>query len=101
MVISSAYEMIWMPSGGVGMSRMYALNRAGDMIDPCGTPVWMVLWGEEWLRKVVKALRPRMYVESHFVMAGGSEELSSSWMSVRWSTVSNAFVRSRATMTVR
>ena len=37
--MSSAYVSICTLSGGLGMSDVYMLKRAGDKTPPCGTPV--------------------------------------------------------------
>ena len=42
-MISSAYDTTLTGTVGVGRLAMKKLNNAGEILEPCDTPVWIIL----------------------------------------------------------
>ena len=80
----------------IGQSDTKWLKRAGEMMDPCGTPTRTWREGEWccWYRH--NAFLPRRYTTNHLTRLWQSRERWIISMRRRWETVSNAFEMSTA-----
>ena len=77
------------------------MNNVGDILGPCGMPVWNILaFDLTYMHHVNDCLLLMLFV-SHRQVTSGSVDLTIFYNNTLWLTVSNATVRSTATQTVR